>query len=657
MKMKDLIKLMTLAIICLVSCEKPSADETGNALSPDEPPVTFAEVAFEGTFADETMLWNEGDAVKVVYSHDGSSVGEARVDAESAGGSDWSFSLENAGVGTYVRVIYPATAEYPLTMTLPSEQTTSNDLRTYSFFLSNKVVTSSESPVKFSLNCANAIVQLNFISEQYSEYMLKKVDFSAGSKKISGDWRVEEDGVINIAKSGSQDHVIVTLAQPIALSQTPSVSFTAFPVDLTGEDVIVSVTLADGDGKEMSLPLALEAGQLLAGKVNEFDVEVSDAGVVDWFVMDDPRDMLGYYAYGPANTIMVAKTVGAAGTVPCVIDVKPRGDFSKVRKPVYYGILTKAEMNRKLLSVDGSNAYVPKPTSKVSDNFTITVDVENGDYYSSTGTWGTVGIYDKDYNLLWSYMIYTYFSDDTPVDVDCGTHGKIMDRALGQAFSARWLGVPVNQEAMGSDKYYTSAAYFQWGRKDPFMRTKLSGTPYAVLTEQISVEESISYPFKMVVLENKNWAETANDNLWGAVSGKKTVFDPCPQGYKVPGTPLMRAIDNGTSREIDESGENIKYWYVKNPSTDDDKWIYSGLLWNSSVSSDWGNASTEKDGLQVGYNYWINTQATVDKANAIHYSWNGKMTGTSTGKNASKARGGAVRCVKEEVPVEEIPAE
>ena len=161
----------------------------------------------------------------------------------------------------------------------------------------------------------------------------------------------------------------------------------------------------------------------------------------------------------------------------------------------------------------------------------------------------------------------------------------------------------------------------------------------------------------MVVLENKNWAETANDNLWGAVSGKKTVFDPCPQGYKVPGTSLMRAIDDGTSREIDESGENIKYWYVKNPSAADDKWIYSGLLWNSSVSSDWGNASTEKDGLQVGYNYWINTQATVDKANAIHYSWNGKMTGTSTGKNASKARGGAVRCVKEEVPVEETPAE
>ena len=32
----------------------------------------------------------------------------------------------------------------------------------------------------------------------------------------------------------------------------------------------------------------------------------------------------------------------------------------------------------------------------------------------------------------------------------------------------------------------------------------------------------------------KDWTDVSNDDYWGGVSGKKTIYDPCPVGYKVP---------------------------------------------------------------------------------------------------------------------------
>ncbi|MBE6250634.1 MAG: hypothetical protein E7111_03165 [Bacteroidales bacterium] len=673
MKISDLIKLMSAAAIITVACEKPDG-EGGNVSSSSEPPTEFASVTFEGVFADGTMLWNEEDAVKIVYSYDGSSAGEATVGAESAGFAKWTFQMENVGVGTNVKAVYPAGAEYPQTMTLPSEQFEAEGVRKYSVYVSDNAVTKKSGAVPFTLKCANAVVKFNFTTEEYSEYSLEMVEILADGHGIAGDWRVEENGEINIAKR-AQDRISLTLASPAPLAQGASASLAILPVDLSGANVTVAVTLVDAEGTKVFLPLAQQVGKLAGGAVTEFDIDVSNEAVVDWYVMDDPREMHGFYAYGPANTVMVAKTKGAEGTVPCVIDVRPRGDFSKVRKPVYYGILTKADMNRKLLEIGGSNAYNARPTSRVSENCTITVDVVNGNNYTSTGTWGTVGIYDKDYNLLWSFMIFSYFHDDAPADVDCGgTYGKVMDRALGQTFSGRWLADEANKAAV-ADGVFTSAAYFQWGRKDPFMFNAkdliAAKFPYTTTTGTMTIAETISNPYKVVLSsDKKDWcAETdasLKSDLWGAVSGRKTVFDPCPEGYKVMSAAILRQIDKDgsttpeTGRTIDETAEAIKYYYVDNPLAEGDLWLYTGMMWNESVSSgnNWANTSSQQNGQHAGYAYWANNEAaTATEASWISFSWNGRWSSRLASKKTGKARGAAVRCIKEELPVEETPAE
>ena len=673
MKIVDLIKLISAVAIFCMACQKPE-DETGSAPSPTEPPTEFATVTFDGRFEDETMLWAEGDAVKIVYSYDGSDAGEAIVDAQSADFAEWTFSMDNVGIGTNVKAVYPASAEYPQTMTLSSEQLESEGVCKYSVYISDNVVTKKSGTVPFSLKCANAVVKFNFTTEEYAAYSLERVEVLADGQGIAGDWRVEDNGEINIAKR-ALDRISLTLASPVPLAQGASASLAIFPVDLSNANVTIAVTLVDAEGKKVFLPLDQQLGKLTGGAVTEFDIVISNETIVDWYVMDDPREMHGFYAYGPANTVMVAKTKGAEGTVPCVIDVKPRGDFSKVRKPVYYGLLTKADMNRKLLEIEGSNAYNARPTAKVSENCTITVDVVNGSNYTSTGTWGTVGIYDKDYNLLWSFMIFSYFHDDPPTDIDCGgTYGKVMDRALGQTFSGKWLADETNKAAV-ADGVFTSAAYFQWGRKDPFMFNAkdliAAKFPYTTTSSKMSIAETISNPYKIILSSDKtDWcAETdayLKSDLWGAESGKKTVFDPCPEGYKVMSAGILRQIDKEgstspeTGRSIDETAESIKYYYVDNPLAEGDKWLYTGMMWNESVSSgnNWANTSSQQNGQHAGYAYWANNAAATDtEASWISFSWNGKWTTRLASKKTGKARGAAVRCIKEELPVEETPAE
>ena len=40
---------------------------------------------------------------------------------------------------------------------------------------------------------------------------------------------------------------------------------------------------------------------------------------------------------------------------------------------------------------------------------------------------------------------------------------------------------------------------------------------------------SLTYKYR-----TKDWTDVSNDDYWGGVSGKKTIYDPCPVGYKVP---------------------------------------------------------------------------------------------------------------------------
>lgn len=681
MKLIDTIKILALSAAVVTACQKQGMEDNSSVNSDVAPEAQFGTVAFSAQALETKVsvgdkvdgkypgLWEENDAVKVVYA-DGTEAGTVAVDAESAGNNIWGFTLENVQVGAKARVVYPATAGFGATVTLPSAQTQSagsSSIGKYSYALSEEITTTADEPVKFTLNYFNAIIKINLKSTQYAAYDLKSVGFFSKGTALAGEFTVS-DGVF-VPGETTQDKVIVTLSEPASLENEQTVWMTAFPTDLTDKEVYVVATLVK-DGKELVVPVEFAGAPLMAGKVNVLNVELSAEKAVQWYVGDDPRNMLGYYAYGEANTVTVSKTLGAA-EYNTTFEVKARGDFYQVSEPVKWDILTKSERNSGLVKCGSSAVYSATPRGTVSATYTINPRIVSGDYYDSTGNWGVVAIYDRDNNLIWSFMIFSYYSDDPIQDVDCGTYGKFMDRALGQKLSAAALAkTDVNYSmsySTGEIKpHFTQMAYFQWGRKDPFMMdgkaVKEAGFPYEPITSKMSVKESIAAPYKIVTVNDSDWCSVSNDDFWGGKSNTKTAFDPCPAGYKVPKTDLLRQIDNydGTPnpRTLDMTHKVIPLNYVNNPKASADKWLYTGMLYCQSVNNTWVNISSKgtssisvnevvQNGQQPGYLYWANTQSNDTKGNGLYWIYNSKWASMFGGKNVFKTRGGAVRCVKE----------
>ena len=118
------------------------------------------------------------------------------------------------------------------------------------------------------------------------------------------------------------------------------------------------------------------------------------------------------------------------------------------------------------------------------------------------------------------------------------------------------------QEALGG------GLYFQWGRKDPLRAVADHTSP----SSGSRLEYSINHPDTFINGgQNSDWLFALTDfdnNLWGGETGVKTVWDPCPQGWKVPQWSAFRGLSEEDNRFTDwgyiaENGyysSGITYW-------------------------------------------------------------------------------------------------
>ncbi len=109
----------------------------------------------------------------------------------------------------------------------------------------------------------------------------------------------------------------------------------------------------------------------------------------------------------------------------------------------------------------------------------------------------------------------------------------------------RNLGALVVTPATGDSDPLSIGLYYQWGRKDPFpgsasiSSNKASAVAGEGMTKHdalVSVEYAIAHPTEYVYVpntDNSDWTETHPADLWDN-AGKKTIYDPCPAGYRVP---------------------------------------------------------------------------------------------------------------------------
>ena len=145
---------------------------------------------------------------------------------------------------------------------------------------------------------------------------------------------------------------------------------------------------------------------------------------------------------------------------------------------------------------------------------------------------------DADGKILWSWHIWV---PETSIETkNYGIYSAdMMDRNLG-ALVAAPLGAVAPVESFGLT--------YQWGRKDPFpgagipgksanatvAGVELSQTPGEGSGNEckITLEESIANPTLLGHSQNGDWLLEINSELWR--DSEKTIYDPCPPGYRVP---------------------------------------------------------------------------------------------------------------------------
>ena len=316
---------------------------------------------------------------------------------------------------------------------------------------------------------------------------------------------------------------------------------------------------------------------------------------------------------------------------------------------------------------------------------------DGGNVYFTTGTEpgnAVIAVCDAAGEILWSWHIWVSAEEIATKTDDNGL--VWMDRNLG-ALSV----VP-------SEVQNTRGLFYQWGRKDPFPAAAtptgttqtISATVYDedgkvvkfpnsswTSTEENTIAYSIANP--TVCLSNsaqyascRDWLENsqANDALWGnpkghikdsdnnyTNKGSKSIYDPCPVGYRVPPADVFSyftgiggyVADINSCDIADANGDGIV----------DMQDYHYGWLFNMESGSQFFPAAARFDGsyaMLMGSvsglwgNYWSNSPNTNELTSAtgfgfacLAFSTEAKgMTASASGAG-SKADAYSVRCIKE----------
>lgn len=224
--------------------------------------------------------------------------------------------------------------------------------------------------------------------------------------------------------------------------------------------------------------------------------------------------------------------------------------------------------------------------------FITAVSLENGIVnYTAGGNVGNaqIAVKDNDGTILWSWHIWgtgDHAVEDEVYTNQAGATFTVMDRNLGQLKMVYSNMFPndgsmyiASDNTLVSDlaeqlqpTYYSTC--YQWGRKDPIPTSPtyydLNGNVLGDISnsypvhiassaEEASISYSIKNPHKIIyasTLNNADWLATINQYLWGdnnsttyydwwsdgklsnggagtSWSNQKSIYDPCPAGYRV----------------------------------------------------------------------------------------------------------------------------
>ena len=352
----------------------------------------------------------------------------------------------------------------------------------------------------------------------------------------------------------------------------------------------------------------------------------------------------------------VAENLSAAGTANCYIAAKTRSGY-KFNAHVMGNNKTTTGIKPGYLY--GETAKVIWESGPTRGAVVKAVCHMNYEIYFSTGTStgnALIGLFDSNNNCIWSWHIWVA-AYDPAASAQTYTGGAVfMDRNLGA----------LSPSGSNASSY---GLYYQWGRKDPFVypSSGSSSAPYSVTYSngydydvtapemghgEMTVAYAVAHPWTFmsgVALgddrydDAPDWLSPQNPNLWGNASsstaladkGSKSVYDPCPPGWRVPDRRIFS--DAGLRKASSSTGYCLFYF---SPAITTAYYPVGGyrdpgsFRENGKAGYVWTNAPAQ---YQTGTNYY------KCYATALKFSY----SGVEPLAHLAREKAAPVRCVRE----------
>lgn len=546
MKKIYFISAVFAASLSLVSCERnvlvPSDNETG----------TYGNHTFYATFEDcvtKTQLgpkdnlsnkypvyWSENDKIKIFA--EGAQPGEGREFTLTAGAGTaqgtFNGTLNANDEGTTYYALYPYSTSASLVygnygfatgvfFELPQEQTYYPG--TFDKKINPAVAYTTTDELSFKNICG--VLKLSITGNaKVSRISLRSLDNNQNGVCLWGPVKAsitgEYEKIIrqySWGPDGDQNQINLNCTTPVQLGETPTDFF--FVVSPSADQYWNSnftsgleVTVYDENNTVVAYKEATVGNTIKRAKVREmpvFDIrkktltDLSANGTANCYIVKPDGRSYSFYALQKGNgaypienadNVVVLFRTYNSSVAPNETSVVTGVTFDK--ETGYISFTSEANIPDNP-ETEGVNEFVDKQGSAL------------------------IAIRDASHNILWSWHIWSSDIDESLYEGYDGI-SALMDRNLGAKSSADY------------------GFWYEWGRKDPFIRIHPTGdihldyTTYPEVVFDRANTEGVSDIIAYSVLNPTTWIPS--DGRWAdhhiaKWSSEKTMYDPCPVGWKV----------------------------------------------------------------------------------------------------------------------------
>lgn len=613
--MKQNLYLLSLLISLLVwtSCSDDHKEEP-----PVVPPSDFItlNVSLEKV-QYISKAWSEGDILNVNNKQYTLSTG--------AGGTDATF--EKVEIADQYHAFFPvdliSSNGSTLSLSIPTKQSYSPTIQTVQAF----PWVGKSTDENLSLQYTGGLLKISITGN----HTLQSITLTGNNnEKLSGPASITmnytDHPVLNFA---AEAHNSVTLdcGEGLQLSETALSVFIVLPVIRFEKGI--SLNLLDTEGREMTYQteeaIVIERNQLTS--LNPIEYVPEPIPQADWLWMT-------------SEELIDTKSVSFKN-LENATDLSANDKFANC-----YIVNSAGNYKFKAVKPDGS------PIEGLPEDTYI--------YFTASANKGNavLGAFNVAGKIVWSWHIWM---TDQPKDFAYPSQlGPIknvvlMDRNLGALSSTP-----------DEDVTLTYGLMYQWGRKDPiyggteretiatsFDRARentVVNTAYPQLNWDpvnrpdveggVDIAYTIEHPMTFIYTKDKtiqDWLVPQDDNLWGH-NTSKTIYDPCPAGYRVP-----------------ESAAYFDLWigpFVWNKTQGGRTYSHSvtaAASWFPSQGMRWGDdyagflSTVRTNGM-----YWTRTPTTENNIRFSQImSFNDMNSATQWGRNYYRIMGFTLRCCKE----------